>query len=296
MQQVSKYDTEIAGSVLANAGTRICFRLGDTDAKRMEDGFSAFSAEDLQSLPTGKAIAKVNTRDADFNLTVIPYGAEDDVTFVEEIINYSRDKYSVPIVPQPIITPETEPTAQRPHTATSKEPIIPIPIHEEPPIAKQEYIREHRYLQTFVKAMAESHGYKASVEVPTPDGTGLVDLLLERGTDTIAVEISVTTTPEWELHNIRKCLAAGYSRIIVCATEAGKLKLIQQQITATITKEEQTKIQVIASSDIQNIFETSSKTQPTETRVKGYRVKVNYESNPNRQDLLQSIINAAKKY
>lgn len=295
MNQVSKYDTEIAGSVLANAGTRICFRLGDTDAKRLEDGFSAFTSEDLQNLPTGEAIARVNTRDADFNLTVIPYTTEEGITFIEEIIDYSRGKYSVPIVAQTIITPETEPTAPRPHTPTTKEPLITVPIAEEPPIAKQEKIREHRYLQTFVKAMAEAHGYKASVEVPTPDGTGLVDVLLEKGTDTIAVEISVTTTPEWELHNIRKCLAAGYSRIVVCATEPAKLKLIQQQITVNLTKEEQTKIKVIASSDIQTIFETSTKTQPTETRVKGYRVKVNYESNPNRQDLLQSIIKAAKK-
>ena len=36
-------------------GTRICFRLGDTDAKRFEDGFSFFDAQDLQNLETGEA-------------------------------------------------------------------------------------------------------------------------------------------------------------------------------------------------------------------------------------------------
>jgi len=295
MNQVSKYDTEIASSVLANAGTRICFRLGDTDAKRLEDGFSAFSADDLQNLPTGEAITRVNTRDADFNLTVIPYTSEEETTFVEEIIEYSRDTYSVPIAPQPIITADTVPIAPPPQAPLHRVPLTVVPMPEEAPIAKQEHIREHRYLQTFVKAMAEAQGYKASLEVPTPDGTGLVDVLLEKGTDTIAVEISVTTTPEWELHNIQKCLAAGYGRIVVCATDAAKLKLIQQHINVSLSKEEQTKIQVIASSDIQKLFETTTMSPPAETRVKGYRVKVNYESNPNRQDLLQSVINATRK-
>lgn len=294
MNQVSKYDTEIAGSVLANAGTRICFRLGDTDAKRLEDGFSAFSADDLQNLPTGEAIARVNTRDADFNLTVIPY-SEAGTAFIEEIIKSSRDTYSVPVAAQPSSSPEAEPASTRPQATVQKDASVAAPIAGEPPIAKPEQIREHRYLQTFVKALAESHGYKASIEIPTPDGTGLVDVLLEKGTETIAVEISVTTTPEWELHNIRKCLAAGYGRIVVCAADTAKLKLIKHQITGNLTTAEQTKIQVIASSDLPIIFETSTDSEPAEIRVKGYRVKVNYESNPNRQDLLQSIIKAARK-
>ncbi len=295
MNQVSKYDTEIAGSVLANAGTRICFRLGDTDAKRFEDGFSAFTAEDLQNLQTGEAIARVNTRDADFNLTVIPYTTETETVFVAEIIEYSRGKYTVPIVPQPIVTLETEPVAASPKAPVQKEPLIVVPIPEEPPIAKQEQIREHRYLQTFVKAMAEAQGYKASIEIPTPDGTGQVDVLLEKDGHATAVEISVTTSPEWELHNIRKCLAAGYSKVVICATQPAKLKLIQHQIASHLTAQEQAKVQVILSADLQSLLENAPKAQPAETLVKGYRVKVNYEPNATRQDLLQSIINAGRK-
>jgi len=40
MQQLQKYDTELASSVVADAGTRICFRFGDTDVKRFAGGFS----------------------------------------------------------------------------------------------------------------------------------------------------------------------------------------------------------------------------------------------------------------
>ena len=47
-----------ASSVVSNAGTRICFRVGDSDAKRFADGFAFFESEDLQNLNTGEAIAK----------------------------------------------------------------------------------------------------------------------------------------------------------------------------------------------------------------------------------------------
>ncbi len=276
MQQVSKYDTEIASSVLANAATRICFRLGDTDAKRLEDGFKDFSAEDLQNLATGEAIARVNTMDADFNLTVVPYIAETHINYAEEIVDHSRAQYSVPIPPPTTAPIIPEPIAERPHP---KEPIAPAPIEDDVPVVKQESVREHRYLQTFIKAMAEAQGYKASMEVPTPDGAGLVDVLLEKGGDTIAVEISVTTSPEWELHNIKKCLAAGYSRIVVCASLPAKLKLIQSRITSRLTLQEQKQVKAILSNDIQTLFEHVPESRPTETLVKGYRVKVNYEQN-----------------
>jgi hypothetical protein len=59
MQQLTKTDTELASSVTANAGTRICFRLGDTDAKRFDSGFSFFDAADLQNLDTGEAIIRI---------------------------------------------------------------------------------------------------------------------------------------------------------------------------------------------------------------------------------------------
>jgi hypothetical protein len=56
MTQLTKYDTELASSVASNAGTRICFKLGDTDAKRFASGFSFFEDEDLENLGTGEAI------------------------------------------------------------------------------------------------------------------------------------------------------------------------------------------------------------------------------------------------
>ncbi len=58
MAQVAKYDSELAGALLSNAGTRVCFRLGDTDAKRLADSFASFGADDLQNLAQEKRLVE----------------------------------------------------------------------------------------------------------------------------------------------------------------------------------------------------------------------------------------------
>lgn len=55
-------------AVLANSHTRICFRVGDDDAKRLADGFGSFDAGSLTDLGVGEAIVRVGKRTDDFNL------------------------------------------------------------------------------------------------------------------------------------------------------------------------------------------------------------------------------------
>ncbi|MBZ0098663.1 MAG: type IV secretory system conjugative DNA transfer family protein, partial [Taibaiella sp.] len=99
MQQLVKYDSELASSVVSNAGTRICFRLGDTDAKRFAGGFSFFEAQDLENLNTGEAIARIERPDYDFSLSTIPL-PETNPTIAKErskaVIDYSRGRYGTP--------------------------------------------------------------------------------------------------------------------------------------------------------------------------------------------------------
>ena len=68
LDQLSRKDSELASSVLANPAVRVCFRCGDKDASKLEDGFSYFDATDLQSLSVGEAVVRVGQKDHDFNL------------------------------------------------------------------------------------------------------------------------------------------------------------------------------------------------------------------------------------
>ncbi len=89
-------DSEVASAVLTNPYTRIVFRVGDDDAKKLAEGFSTFEARDLQNLETGQAIARVERRDFDFNLSV-PFDAENDEAAEaqrrQEVATASREKY-----------------------------------------------------------------------------------------------------------------------------------------------------------------------------------------------------------
>ncbi|HTE01629.1 MAG TPA: type IV secretion system DNA-binding domain-containing protein [Mucilaginibacter sp.] len=282
MQQVSKLDNDIAASLLANAGTRVCFRLGDNDAKRLQEGFASFSADDLQNLPTGHAIIRVNTTEINCNIRVLPYIVSETVNYREQIINASRAQYSVQI----------HQAAQSDLAIAPPTSILPIiEAIETIPIAKKESVREHRYLQTFIKNTAEGFGYKATLEVPTPDGSGQVDVLLEKDGTQIAVEISVTTSAGWELHNIQKCLVAGYEQIVLCANNKTKLQQIEHIAAKQLSKKELANIQFVSTDQFHSILSPLQAEQPTETVIKGYRVKVQYnKEGTDKQALLKSII------
>ena len=63
-------DPEVASAVMSHPFTRIVFRVGDDDSKKLAEGFSYFEAKDLRNLETGQAVARVERSDYDFNLSV----------------------------------------------------------------------------------------------------------------------------------------------------------------------------------------------------------------------------------
>ena len=315
MQQLTKADTELASSVTANAGTRICFRLGDTDAKRFEGGFSFFDASDLQNLETGEAIIRIERPENDCNLQTIPFEEmEPDVAreIKDRVIDCSRNAYGTPkeeveallknlhtgydnrveheepkatyVPKQPVSTKSTPP---------QREPFIPSPI-KNPEVKKQE--TQHRYLQTLIKKMAESRGFTASIEEPTMDGKGKVDVSLKRNNKSIAVEINDTSKDDWELHNIEKCLAAGYDIVIACSTDSKVQARMTTKIEEIFDGTLRDKVLVLSPDSLFLYLDSEiAKEASSEVRVKGYRVKVDYEAvteqemNRKRDSIIKSI-------
>jgi len=293
MQQLTKYDSELASSVISNAGTRICFRVGDIDAKKFESGFSFFEARDLQDLGIGEAIVRIDRPEYDFNLTTSPL-PERDYAIAEKtrdsVIAQSREKYATPAhevqaflgemlrgMEDVKVEKEIEkPIQQEQSKKEEPKPIQPIerPLSDIANSAEKKAISQHRYLQTLIKKMAESRGYKASIEEPTPDNQGRVDVSLERNGKKIACEVCMTTTEVWEVHNIEKCLAAGYDIVIECSTDRKIMENIQKEVEQKFSALIHTKILIL---DPEGLFayldNEIAKDASTETRVKGYRVK-----------------------
>lgn len=96
-QELAQIDKpKILGSVISNPYIRICFRLGDTDAKRLESTFDSFEMKDLQSLRVGEAIMRVGGVSNDFTINSYapPPKNKQAVAIVrDEIVAHTRKHY-----------------------------------------------------------------------------------------------------------------------------------------------------------------------------------------------------------
>jgi hypothetical protein len=188
------------------------------------------------------------------------------------------------IILQPIVSKEFNPQATIETLKESKE------------------LSEHRYLQTLIKRMAESRGYVASIEQPTPDGKGRVDVALERNGKKIAVEVCVTTPKEWEMQNIRKCIAAGYDVIVECSKDKQVLENLRVKVQEEFDGSLLDKILLFEPEALFSYLDAEvAKDASTETRMKGYRVKVSYnplsekEASQKREQITKVVAESIQK-
>jgi hypothetical protein len=289
LHQLWETDTALANSVITNAGIRICFRIGDFDAQKLQGGFAHFDTSDLQNLSVREAIVRVERSDHDFNIrTFLPSAI--DVKVAQEnkkkIIELSRRKYGNIITdikkesieqvsPSPSKPSVEKETLKKELTVT---PHIDLPIVSSPNIEQKE-VSYHRYLQTLIKRMAEQRGFKAIIEEQILDGKGRVDVGLERGTEKLACEISVTTNDEHELQNIEKCFQAGYQKVLICTPEKKRIDSLKKLISEKLEQAQIDNIFFMLPDDLYIFFEQQIKEKPkqsSEKIVRGYRVKIEY--------------------
>lgn len=115
-------------------------------------------------------------------------------------------------------------------------PLPKVIPQAEVPAVQDKGPSQHRYFQVLIKRIAEDKGYKATIEQPTPDGAGRIDVALERNGKSIACEISVTSTPEQELKNIEKCLAAGFEKVVLCSPERKILENVKGLVSEKMSE------------------------------------------------------------
>jgi|GEM_PF-2771323 len=151
------------------------------------------------------------------------------------------------------------------------------------------------------RGMAEEKGFRAVIEAPAPDG-GRVDVGLEQNGRRIACEVSVTSTQEQELSNIKKCLGAGYDTVILCSPEKRILEKMKTLIAERVDQAEREKLLFFQPEELFSYLETEAATLAgKEERVKGYKVKVHYqpleeeEKKTKREAVAQVILQSLKR-
>lgn len=133
LHQLHSSAPEVERSLLANAYTQICFRLGEADAKQMQKGFSFFDAEDLMGLGLGEAICRVGSRSGDFNLRTEPLpllDAGDGARRAERVRQHSKERWAVPIVR---VDPEAEAGTPTPAESASASTEVAAPAADTAP-------------------------------------------------------------------------------------------------------------------------------------------------------------------
>jgi hypothetical protein len=304
---------EVERAVLGNAYTRICFRLGDEDARTLAQGFSFFEADDLGNLGTGEAICRVGRKEQDLNLKTVPVDHGDPEAFElrrREIRARSVARWGVPRKDETAARSASEPEAPRktappPRTeeppaarpretaAPPSKPAEPTPRGAQPSTPPEvETPREaplveprrpgkggpeHTYLQELIKRWAEEKGFRAVVEEQIAGGKESVDIALYRGDLRIACEITVTTPLEYEVGNVAKCLAAGFGTVVVVSLKKARLAKLDKLLSEALPPEERRRVHLFTTEELLSWLEGQPAHEEVGT-VRGYKVKVRYKN------------------
>lgn len=244
-------DRDVASAVLANAFTRVVFRVSDSDARTLAEGFAHFEARHLQSLGTGEAVCRIGSAGNDFNLSVpLPPEINDGEAAANRaaVIEASRAKYAIPRTEveaellrqleadeaaQPVRKAKAAPVnapevVTKSDTKAAADPVnqtsepTEAPEAAEPPAEVRQAAPlsagmgrgglDHQHIVEQLSVDAARFGYRASKEFVVPGGR--VDIALEKRERRIAVEVAVNSNTAHEIENIQKCLAGGFGHVV----------------------------------------------------------------------------------
>jgi hypothetical protein len=288
LRQLEGQAPEVAAALLANAGTRIAFRVGERDAKTLAKGLSFFGPADLMSLRVGEAIARIDNAMEDCNLATrllpaVPPGTASERR--EAIIAQSRERYAARreepqrAAAREAPVPQTEPEAPQASAPvpTVLPPTPPVRERRSMPAAPPPLGRggpEHQYLQELVQRWAEAKGYRAVIEEPLPTG-GSVDVSLRREGHSLACEISVGSTVEQEIGNVEKCLKAGFDEVVLLSLHRGTLGKVREALFARVAEKDRSRLKFLSPEEFFTVLDAPAPAAH-ETTVGGYKVKVKY--------------------
>lgn len=301
LEQIEQSQAGLLNSVLTNCANRFIFKTGLQDAKRLEASLSDFDSKDIQGLKTGQAILRFDAGNSNFKVQVgLPqfhgYDPTDAIILhtreqyaekretVEKLVDeyYATSVHSSHTLPPAEKGREVKGVIEVPEVSNIKPPEEAVPVAEvseeqiEIFIENREAVKKHslhNYLKRRLKKSLEDRGLRVELEKSVPGG--VIDAVVYKEHDSMAVEISVTNTPKYETDNIRKCIEAGFGRVVMTSEDERHLLLIKSNAEDTLTSEEFGRVtfcnldQFIEMLDKEHIVNS-----PNSKRVRGYKVNV----------------------
>jgi hypothetical protein len=299
-----KSSGQVESSVLGSTHTRIVFRVSDSDARQLAEGFASFEASDLQNLSLGDAIVRMGGARNDFNLKTFPRkkAGEEAEAIREQIIDFSRETYArarrdveAEVAPpkdeervqlrnaeSAVLRAQPAATLAPTQTVESVQPAEPeigdVPVPPKPkrrqtePLPPKELGKggdEHRYLQHLIKRLGEERGFRAIIEEDI-GARRSIDVVLRRDALSLAFEISIATEIDHEVENLRKCGVSFTQVFFVSKNKRKRDEAVRRLKESGVT----TAVVALAPEDIVAALDTFEAPPTSESKVRGYKVKV----------------------
>jgi hypothetical protein len=182
----------------------------------------------------------------------------------------------------PTLVPEREPPPEAPAPLIQQQgeqqaahPVAEIDTPEPAPTFRKEGGggARHKAICATIKEIGEAAGFRAIIEETILDGEGRVDVILRQRDRAIAFEVSVTTSREHELLNVRKCLKAGFQEVIVVASLPRHLTALERFIGANLDESERAKCRFVGADDLDGLLVGDVPVERSEKVVRGWRVR-----------------------
>jgi hypothetical protein len=304
--------------------------VGDDDAKKLEDGFSIFTARNLQNLGIGEAVCRIDRADWDFSLDTQALPSIDPevaTTRRARVVASFRERYGLhhataPPSPGVVVPPQESsmpvsaaatpatPTRRtqgavaarsRPQTfinSLSETELSVLELPTNPALGRGG--AQHKYLQELIRRWAHANGWQAVIEQPILDGLGSVDVALSRGNHSIACEVSALSNSAYEVSNIQKCLVAGFTHVVSVVLNKRTLQKLQKLLVETLVPEDVTRVAVLQPDDLFTFLDQLSvEPQSAENTVRGYKVRLSFrktaDAGARARSVTQTIAGALKR-
>ena len=290
-QHLDQLTASARAGILANTSIKLCGGISAKDATALAPEFRT-KADTLLSFIKDKEVSRFALFARNYTETAmsmdVPLGYAERCERLGQgeyaaLLDKSRDAYGYDphvLASEPEAVPEIEVVSSLPvgKSASVASPVSATP--EETEISPDPVMRKeggggarHQAICGAIKELGETAGFRASIEETILDGEGRVDVILRQGERAIAFEVSVTTSREHELLNVRKCLRADFGEVVVVAALPRHLVSLERFIGSSLGEGEADKVRFLLADDLGGLFGGQVAAVVSEKVVRGYRVR-----------------------
>ncbi len=265
-QHPNQLPRSLQHEIFGNVSSVIALNLsaGDAGTVRREllapgpaDTTKPVPAEQLVSLPVGEGFARLGTGACALRVRFAPPIDKPDRAAGDRVREISWRTYAAPPAPQ------EEKTAPQP--ATIAQSTDALPGRGGP---------QHKMLQGLAKTWGEELGFRVNLEQDVLGGAGRVDVVLTRGDESVAIEVSVTSSGAEVAETVGKCVASGFKYVAVVGNDKAALGRAERSTLEVIPAKDRCKVRFVLPDGLRAFLVGLTDSDGPQETTAGYTIRV----------------------